>query len=147
MYPCHEFGDNQFNRYAVQQNLYATLLLDCYGMQLTSMMLVQLHEEQKTYLTHEVPQFMDIAREMLDMCSTSEQTRDQKRNIQMDDEAPRCKKQTSWLCGHLVPLRINSSCHASLLAPCLDCISSFWRRKMAHDVELQPAAPFQPLQT
>jgi len=67
MIPCHTLLDNRFNQYALQQNLYAVLLCDCYNIHLASMSLVQLHETQETYKMHTVRELPMISRKVLNM--------------------------------------------------------------------------------
>ena len=67
MIPCHRLPDNRFNQYALQQNLYAVLLSDCYNIRLASMSLVQFHETQKTHKMHTVPELTVITRKILHM--------------------------------------------------------------------------------
>ena len=69
--PCDFLTDNKFSHYAAQQNLYAVILRDCYGINVSSMWLVQLHENQCTYVMIPVPMFLSIARRMLDSCAMS----------------------------------------------------------------------------
>ena len=66
--PCDFLLDNKFSHYAAQQNLYAAILHDCYGLPLASMSLVQIHPDLKSYRVLGVPSFMEIARSML-QCS------------------------------------------------------------------------------
>ena len=47
--PCNNMLDNKFNHYACQQNLYSAILLDCYDIVISSMWLVQLHEDRHSY--------------------------------------------------------------------------------------------------
>ena len=63
--PCSSLVDNKFNHYVAQQNLYAAILQDCYGIELESMSLVQLHSNRSTYVVVPVPQMLDVARSML----------------------------------------------------------------------------------
>ncbi len=63
--PCDFLLDNSFGHYAVQQNLYATILLDNYGVKLSSMWLVQLHTDRPSYSLIPVPAFLDVARVLL----------------------------------------------------------------------------------
>ena len=67
-HPCNLMIDNACNHYVCQQNLYAEILRDCYQIQLTSMHLLQLHENQETYKMITVPRHLDIARAMLNIC-------------------------------------------------------------------------------
>ena len=67
--PCHFLLDNKFNHYAAQQNLYAVILLDIYGIALASMSLVQFTAEHDSYRMLSVPRFYPAARSMLDICS------------------------------------------------------------------------------
>ena len=41
--------------YAAQQNLYAAILQDCYGIELESMSLVQLHEARSSFVVVPIP--------------------------------------------------------------------------------------------
>ena len=63
--PCEFLLDNSFCHYAVQQNLYAAILRDCYGLTLGSMWLVQLHSDLPSYRFIPVPAFLDIAAVLL----------------------------------------------------------------------------------
>jgi hypothetical protein len=63
--PCDFLLDNSFGHYAVQQNLYATILRDNYGVKLSSMWLVQLHIDRPSYSFIPVPAFLDVARVLL----------------------------------------------------------------------------------
>ena len=69
-YPCHELLDNKFNHYMCQQNLYALLLKDHYGIMLTSMWLVQLHRNRSEYTAIPVPKNLHMARLMMDMSAS-----------------------------------------------------------------------------
>jgi hypothetical protein len=69
MPPCDFLVDNQFSHYAAQQNLYAALLLDNYGLRISSMWLAQFHPLHHGYTVHSVPVFLSTAREMLDICA------------------------------------------------------------------------------
>jgi hypothetical protein len=63
--PCEFLLDNSFCHYAVQQNLYAAILRDCYGVTLGSMWLVQLHVDLPSYRFIPVPAFLDVAAVLL----------------------------------------------------------------------------------
>jgi hypothetical protein len=63
--PCDFLVDNSFGHYAVQQNLYAAILRDSYGMKLSSMWLVQLHIDLPSYIFIPVPAFLDVAAVLL----------------------------------------------------------------------------------
>ncbi len=63
--PCEFLLDNSFCHYAVQQNLYAAILRDCYGLTLGSMWLVQLHSDLPSYRFIPVPAFLDVAAVLL----------------------------------------------------------------------------------
>ena len=67
--PCDEMLDNSFNHYALQQNLYATILADCYGLRLSSMWLLQFHEARLSYNAVNIPFLIGIARTMIRICS------------------------------------------------------------------------------
>ena len=68
--PCSFLADIKQNHYVAQQNLYATILFDCYGIHLSSMWLLQLHEKRESYNIMEVPFYYDMARAMLQqVCS------------------------------------------------------------------------------
>ena len=64
--PCDDMLDNKFNHYAVQQNLYAAILREHYGINLSSMWLVQIHEQRDSYCMLEVPAFLEAAASMLE---------------------------------------------------------------------------------
>ena len=68
-FPCHNFINNTYNHYVAQQNLYAAILADCYDIELSSMSLVQLHEERLEYRVICVPKILDVARSMLHLAS------------------------------------------------------------------------------
>ena len=73
-YPLEDFVDNHWSHYAAQQNLYATILADNYGIHITSMSLVQLHQDRQKYVMHPLPFFLEEARIMLcRSCRTPEQ--------------------------------------------------------------------------
>eukprot|EP00969_Alexandrium_andersonii_P334834 14798286-Alexandrium_andersonii.AAC.1 len=63
--PCQSLSDNKFNHYAVQQNLYAAILRDCYGIDLSSMWLAQIHPGRSGYCLRQVPFFVDTAATLL----------------------------------------------------------------------------------
>ena len=63
--PCDFLLDNSFSHYAVQQNLYAAILRDSYGVKLSSMWLVQLHIDLPSYSFIPVPAFLDVAAVLL----------------------------------------------------------------------------------
>ena len=64
--PCDFLVDNAWSHYAMQQNIYAAILADRYGMELKSIHLLQLHEKQTHYNLIPIPFFKDVACEMLD---------------------------------------------------------------------------------
>ena len=66
--PCNFLVDNSWSHYAAQQNLYAAILQDKYALMLSSMSLLQLHENQNTYKLIPIPNFFDVACEMLNSC-------------------------------------------------------------------------------
>ena len=53
--PCRELVDNKFNHYAAQQNLYALILEDFYGINVETMSLVQIHPARGGYTVVPVP--------------------------------------------------------------------------------------------
>ena len=67
--PCDKMLDNSFNHYALQQNLYATILADCYGLRVSSMWLLQFHEARHSYNAVNIPFFIGTARTMIRLCS------------------------------------------------------------------------------
>ncbi len=67
--PCDFLVDNKFNHYAAQQNLYATILDLFYNIRLSTMWLLQFHEERQSYSMHAVPRFFNVATVMLDIVS------------------------------------------------------------------------------
>jgi hypothetical protein len=69
--PCTSLIDNRWSHYAAQQNLYATILADCYDIEISSMWLLQLHESRNSYTIIELPFFRDVARDMLHRCSNA----------------------------------------------------------------------------
>ena len=62
---CDNLLDNKYNHYALQQNLYAALLSRQYGIEVASMSLVQLHPDRANYTWHDLPQWRQLANEML----------------------------------------------------------------------------------
>ena len=64
--PCDFLVDNEWSHYAMQQNIYAAILADRYGMELKSIHLLQLHEKQSHYKLIPIPFFKEVACEMLD---------------------------------------------------------------------------------
>jgi hypothetical protein len=69
--PCSTLLDNAWSHYAAQQNLYAAILKDTYALPLQSMSLLQLHETHNAYTLVPIPNLIDTAREMLDLCAYS----------------------------------------------------------------------------
>ena len=63
---CGHLIDNEFNHYALQQNLYCALLKRKYNIVLKSMWLVQIHPELFTYNVIVVPAWSMLADDMLD---------------------------------------------------------------------------------
>ena len=53
--PCQGILDNNFNKYMVQQNLYSCILSKRYGIELSSMWLVQIHPRRNGYTCMPVP--------------------------------------------------------------------------------------------
>ena len=68
--PCEDLVDNKFNHYVAQQNLYAAILEDDYGIPLSSMWLCQLHKTHDQFHVFEVPRLLDMARRMLNECAS-----------------------------------------------------------------------------
>ena len=64
--PCDAMLDNKFNHYVAQQNLYAAILREHYGIILSSMWLVQMHEHRDSYCMLEVPTLLEEAVSMLE---------------------------------------------------------------------------------
>ena len=70
---CHKYGlcfcehllDNHFNHYALQQNLYAAILRRRYEMHVSSMALVQIHPELTGYKVVDVPEWRELADNLL----------------------------------------------------------------------------------
>ena len=63
--PCEQFIDNQWSHYAAQQNIYAVMLEQQYGIRLKSMHLLQLHPDQTGYKLIRIPAFPLIAKVMM----------------------------------------------------------------------------------
>ena len=63
--PCDFLLDNKFNHYAVQQNLYAAILKKHYHITLSSMWLVQLHPDRASFAMLAVPDFTEVAAQLL----------------------------------------------------------------------------------
>ena len=63
---CEHLLDNHFNHYALQQNLYSAILRRRYAVCLSSMALVQIHPEVMGYQVIEVPEWMELADNLLD---------------------------------------------------------------------------------
>ena len=57
--------DNHFNHYALQQNLYAAILRRRYEMHVSSMALVQIHPELTGYKVVDVPEWRELADNLL----------------------------------------------------------------------------------
>lgn len=54
--PLGHLPDTNFHRYSLQQNVYARILKEQYGISVAKMMLVQIHPElERAYLVHNVP--------------------------------------------------------------------------------------------
>ena len=62
---CEHLLDNHFNHYALQQNLYAAILRRRYDMHVSSMALVQIHPELTGYQVHDVPEWTELANNLL----------------------------------------------------------------------------------
>ena len=69
--PCNFLLDNTFNRYVMQQNLYAAILHDCYDIHCATMWLVQIHPNRANYTAIAIPSHVDVAKEMLETVSTA----------------------------------------------------------------------------
>ena len=67
--PCSQLLDNKYIHYALQQNLYAVILEDNYGIELGSLSLLQLHVARAAYSFISVPKMYGIARSMLEIAS------------------------------------------------------------------------------
>eukprot|EP00973_Karenia_brevis_P090461 12402699-Karenia_brevis.AAC.1 len=65
--PCDFMLDNKFYHYTCQQNLYAAILSEHYGILLTSLSLVQLHEDRDSYNIISIPCFDQVTTQMLDI--------------------------------------------------------------------------------
>ena len=63
--PLQKLVDNHWSHYAAQQNLYAAILADQYDIRISSMWLLQLHQDRLKFEMHEVDFFLEEAREML----------------------------------------------------------------------------------
>ena len=63
---CKHLLDNHFNHYALQQNLYSAILRRRYALRLSSMALLQIHPEVMGYQVIEVPEWAELAEELLD---------------------------------------------------------------------------------
>ena len=70
--PCDCLLDNAFSHYALQQNLYAVILKDFYGILIETMSLVQLHDSREQFIVIPVPCYAGLARSLLYLASFSE---------------------------------------------------------------------------
>ena len=71
---CEHLLDNQFNHYALQQNLYSAILRRRYAVRLSSMALVQIHPEVMSYHVIEVPEWTELADDLLDAAGATAKT-------------------------------------------------------------------------
>ena len=63
--PCAHMLNNKYNKYMLQQNLYAYILRESYGIQISSMWLVQMHPCRARYTCHLLAEENIIARDLL----------------------------------------------------------------------------------
>ena len=64
--PLDGLLDNSCNHYFMQQNLYAVILQKCYGIEVQSMHLVQIHPSLPTFKVVEVPDLRVLAASILE---------------------------------------------------------------------------------
>ena len=61
---CYTMLNNKYNKYMLQQNLYAYILRESYGIQISSMWLVQMHPCRARYTCHLLAEENIIARDL-----------------------------------------------------------------------------------